>query len=72
MTIKFCCNFDKGVRTLESWFDFGKEKMFIDSLGLCLFIIPPTSILMVVSQENETYPKLSCFAQSFHDLVEVR
>jgi hypothetical protein len=36
MTINFCCSFDQGVNAFESWFDFGKEKMFIDSLG-CVF-----------------------------------
>jgi hypothetical protein len=53
MTINFCCSFDQGVSALESWFDFGKEKLLFESLGLCLFIVPPGSILMVVSQENE-------------------
>lgn len=58
MTLNFCYIFYQGVSAFESWFDFGKEKMFVDSLGLCLFIVPPRSILMVVFQENETYPKL--------------
>jgi hypothetical protein len=40
MTINFCCSFDQGVSAFESWFDFGKEKMLIDSLGLCFFIVP--------------------------------